>query len=111
MEFWRSEAYMAYFEHLDQQGGFYYEVRFPSSLFPTSAMPVLTSQLVIMFKQRWGDAPVHTIGAALFQSADRIHFFRDIGYQHYEYMHCPTGELWRSARCACNVVESFGMTD
>jgi alpha 1,2-mannosyltransferase len=32
LEFWRGEAYMAYFEHLDRSGGFYYE--------------------------RWGDAPV-----------------------------------------------------
>lgn len=60
-------------------------------------------------QQRWGDAPVHTIGAALLQSADRIHFFRDIGYQHYEYMHCPTGGLWQSARCACDPANSIGM--
>ncbi|KAJ9104260.1 Glycolipid 2-alpha-mannosyltransferase 1 [Naganishia cerealis] len=40
LNFWRSEAYMKYFEHLDNAGGFYYE--------------------------RWGDAPVHSIGAALF---------------------------------------------
>jgi hypothetical protein len=42
MEFWRSEAYLAYFDHLDQHGGFYYEVRFASP-FSTSAMPVRTS--------------------------------------------------------------------
>jgi metal-dependent hydrolase (beta-lactamase superfamily II) len=27
MELWRSEAYLAYFDHLDHHGGFYYEVR------------------------------------------------------------------------------------
>ena len=27
MEFWRGPAYTAFFEYLDQQGGFYYEVR------------------------------------------------------------------------------------
>ena len=27
MDFWRSEAYMKYFEYLDSKGGFYYEVR------------------------------------------------------------------------------------
>jgi alpha 1,2-mannosyltransferase len=59
--------------------------------------------------QRWGDAPVHTIGAALLQSADRIHFFRDIGYQHYQYMHCPTGDFWKSARCACDPANNIGM--
>ena len=37
---WRSEAYLAYFEYLDKAGGFFYE--------------------------RWGDAPVHSIAAALF---------------------------------------------
>ena len=25
MDFWRGEAYTKYFEHLDSQGGFYYE--------------------------------------------------------------------------------------
>jgi hypothetical protein len=47
---------MDFFEYLDQQGGFYYE--------------------------RWGDAPVHSIGAALFAKKDQIHFFDDIGYRH-----------------------------
>ena len=27
MDLWRSEAYMKFFEYLDQKGGFYYEVR------------------------------------------------------------------------------------
>jgi alpha 1,2-mannosyltransferase len=27
MDFWRGEAYTAFFEYLDAQGGFYYEVR------------------------------------------------------------------------------------
>lgn len=26
MDFWRSEAYMKYFDYLDATGGFYYEV-------------------------------------------------------------------------------------
>jgi hypothetical protein len=47
---------MDFFEHLDKAGGFYYE--------------------------RWGDAPVHSIGAALFAKKDQIHFFEDIGYRH-----------------------------
>lgn len=37
---WRSDAYLAYFDYLDKAGGFFYE--------------------------RWGDAPVHSIAAALF---------------------------------------------
>jgi hypothetical protein len=27
MDFWRGEAYTAFFDHLDKTGGFYYEVR------------------------------------------------------------------------------------
>ena len=37
---------MKFFEHLDKKGGFYYE--------------------------RWGDAPVHSIGAALFAKKEQI---------------------------------------
>ena len=103
MEFWRSEAYMAYFDHLDHHGGFYYEVRFLRDL------PIERPNRELCGKQRWGDAPVHTIGAALFQSADRIHYFHDIGYQHYEYQHCPTGDLWKSARCACDPANNYGI--
>ena len=29
LDFWRGEAYTAYFNHLDRSGGFYYEVRPP----------------------------------------------------------------------------------
>jgi len=76
MEFWRGEAFSAYFDYLDRNGGFYYE--------------------------RWGDANVHTIGAALFAGTERIHFFDEIGYSHYEYTHCPTGDLWRRGRCSCD---------
>jgi len=47
---------MAYFEHLDKAGGFFYE--------------------------RWGDAPVHSIAASLFLPRSQIHFFNDIAYVH-----------------------------
>lgn len=36
MRFWRSKAYSDFFDFLDSKGGFFYE--------------------------RWGDAPVHSIG-------------------------------------------------
>ncbi|KIP04630.1 glycosyltransferase family 15 protein [Phlebiopsis gigantea 11061_1 CR5-6] len=82
MDFWRSEAYMKYFEYLDQTGGFYYE--------------------------RWGDAPVHSIGAALFAKKEQIHFFDDIGYEHNPYTHCPKGAgLWKHGHCSCNPERSF----
>jgi len=82
MDFWRSEAYSKYFEYLDATGGFYYE--------------------------RWGDAPVHSIGAALFASKDQIHFFDDIGYEHNPYIHCPRGAgKWEKTKCSCNPERSF----
>ncbi|OJK04940.1 hypothetical protein ASPACDRAFT_74468 [Aspergillus aculeatus ATCC 16872] len=64
MEFFRGEQYSAYFEHLDRAGGFYYE--------------------------RWGDAPVHSIGLGLFADKNKVHWFRDIGYNHIPYYNCPT---------------------
>jgi len=48
MSFWRSPEYEAYFEHLDKAGGFFYE--------------------------RWGDAPVHSIGLGLFADPNSIHW-------------------------------------
>ncbi|KKY36703.1 putative glycosyltransferase family 15 protein [Diaporthe ampelina] len=63
MEFWRSQAYEDYFNHLDRAGGFFYE--------------------------RWGDAPVHSIALGLLEDKNRIHWFRDIGYQHIPFFNCP----------------------
>ncbi|KAJ3903112.1 glycosyltransferase family 15 protein [Lentinula edodes] len=76
MDFWRSEAYAKFFEFLDSKGGFYYE--------------------------RWGDAPVHSIAAALFLPKDQLHFFRDIGYRHEPFQHCPKGDDWVRGKCTCN---------
>jgi alpha 1,2-mannosyltransferase len=61
-------------------------------------------------RQRWGDAPVHSIGAALFAGTDHIHFFREIGYEHPPYTHCPAEKpIWERGRCTCNPENSFGM--
>ncbi|KAI0780821.1 glycosyltransferase family 15 protein [Trametes elegans] len=81
LDFWRGEAYSKYFDFLDEKGGFYYE--------------------------RWGDAPVHSIGAALFAKKDQIHFFNDIGYRHNPFQHCPQGELHKKGKCWCNPKENF----
>ncbi|KAI0030491.1 glycosyl transferase [Vararia minispora EC-137] len=82
MDLWRGPAYTAFFDYLDAKGGFYYE--------------------------RWGDAPVHSIAAALFTRKRDIHFFREIGYEHNPYIHCPTeNELWERGKCACNQARSF----
>ncbi|KAI0054090.1 glycosyltransferase family 15 protein [Auriscalpium vulgare] len=75
LDFWRGEAYSKFFEHLDKAGGFYYE--------------------------RWGDAPVHSIGAALLAPKDKLHFFHDIGYRHEPFQHCPMSESHRKGQCWC----------
>ncbi|KAI7652154.1 Alpha-1,2 mannosyltransferase, partial [Hortaea werneckii] len=78
----RSDAYIDYFNHLDHDGGFFYE--------------------------RWGDAPVHSIAAALLLPKDQIHFFNDIAYYHVPFTHCPTGEKTRlDLRCHCNPKDNF----
>ncbi|KAF9016819.1 glycosyl transferase [Hymenopellis radicata] len=76
LDFWRSEAYSKFFEYLESKGGFYYE--------------------------RWGDAPVHSIAAALFAPKDQLHFFRNIGYRHDPFQHCPSGDDWVGLNCECN---------
>jgi len=81
LDFWRGEAYTKFFDFLDSKGGFYYE--------------------------RWGDAPVHSIGAALFARKDQIHFFNDIGYRHEPFQHCPQGEAHSRGKCWCDEGQNF----
>lgn len=63
MDFFRSEPYNEWFKYLDETGKFYYE--------------------------RWGDAPVHSVGIGLFADTKDVHWFRDIGYFHDPYVNCP----------------------
>lgn len=72
MDFFRGEAYSAYVKHLDSTGNFYYE--------------------------RWGDAPVRSLGLALFADKRKIHWFRDIGYHHPPYRHCPNSPNTQGCR-------------
>ena len=82
LDFWRGEAYGKFFEHLDRAGGFYYE--------------------------RWGDAPVHSIGAALLAPKDKLHFFHDIGYRHEPFQRCPQSDDHKRGKCWCDASENFG---
>lgn len=76
LNFFRSERYMKFFEHLDKAGGFFYE--------------------------RWGDAPVHSIALTLMLNSSEIHHFSDIGYKHIPYYRCPHDlESYTSGRCFC----------
>jgi len=82
LDFFRSEAYNKYFEHLDKAGGFFYE--------------------------RWGDAPVHSIAVSLFMPKDQIHYFNDIGYFHVPFTNCPVDEATRLAKnCVCQPKKDF----
>jgi len=78
LDFWRSEAYTAYFNHLDRAGGFFYE--------------------------RWGDAPVHAIALGLFENKDKIHWFRDIGYQHIPFFNCPRRPVGKCKGCRTGIL-------
>ena len=99
LDFWRSEAYQKLFDYLESKGGFYYEVSEPF----TCSAPVLSH-----LSQRWGDAPIHSIAAGLFASKDQLHFFRDIGYKHEFFQHCPSGKEWEKGKCSCDPNDNFG---
>lgn len=58
-----SKTYQDYFAYLEASGGFY--------------------------RERWGDAPVHSLAVAMMLRKDEIHYFRDIGYKHTTLGHCP----------------------
>ncbi|EEB05997.1 alpha-1,2-mannosyltransferase [Schizosaccharomyces japonicus yFS275] len=82
LNFFRSDAYMKYFNYLDSQKGFFYE--------------------------RWGDAPVHSLAAALMLNKSQLHYFEDMGYFHPPWSHCPLDEeSHTSGRCLCNRDRSF----
>ncbi|CDO93287.1 unnamed protein product [Kluyveromyces dobzhanskii CBS 2104] len=86
LNFYRSDAYMDYFNFLDRSGGFFYE--------------------------RWGDAPVHSIAASLFLPRDKLHYFSDVGYHHPPYNNCPFDDQIRAkGKCYCNPDTDFTFRD
>lgn len=58
-----NDVYNAYFQYLEKSGGFW--------------------------RERWGDAPVHSLGLGMTLNVEDIHYFRDIGYRHSIIQHCP----------------------
>ena len=67
---------MDLFETLDRDSGFFYE--------------------------RWGDAPIHSIAAALTLKKEEIHFFNEIAYHHAPFAHCPPDDQTkRDLKCSC----------
>lgn len=79
-DFFRLKTYNDYVDFLEKTGGFYYE--------------------------RWGDAPIHSIAAALFLNKEQVHFFEDIGYTHDIFMHCPKN----GKNCNCDPARSVDFT-
>ena len=76
LNFFRSDEYKHFFETLDAKGGFYYE--------------------------RWGDAPVHSIGVSLLLRPDEIIHFDELGYFHSPFGTCPASYAVRlDQRCRC----------
>lgn len=76
LNFFRSDKYLKFFNHLDQKGGFYYE--------------------------RWGDAPVHSIAVSLLLNRDEIMHFDEIAYAHAPFNTCPISDsslLYQRCRC------------
>ncbi|KAI9267818.1 nucleotide-diphospho-sugar transferase [Sporodiniella umbellata] len=81
----RSKAYSDYFNYLDKAGGFFYE--------------------------RWGDAPVHSIAAALMLKKSEIHYFYDMGYFHNPHKQCPSEPSWLAVeKCSCDPINSNEQT-
>ena len=81
LNFFRSDAYLNFFNHLDSKGGFYYE--------------------------RWGDAPVHSVAVSLLLNKDEIIHFDEIGYYHPPYFTCPTAyNMIIGRRCICSSLSS-----
>lgn len=77
-KFLRSKEYQAYFNYLDQAKGF--------------------------FMERWGDAPVHSLGVAMLLNKSQVHHFQDIGYSHDPSTHCPARHR---NNCACDPIRSI----
>jgi mannosyltransferase len=63
VDLWDNPVYESYFQYLEESGGFY--------------------------KERWGDAPVHSLAVGFLLNLNQLHYFRDIGYQHTTIRHCP----------------------
>ena len=63
---WLDPGMAAWLDHVDSVGGIYYH--------------------------RWGDAPIHTLGVAMFVPLRQVHRFSDIGYTHLPFVQqLPSG--------------------
>ncbi|CAI5756046.1 unnamed protein product [Candida verbasci] len=73
VDLFSDNEYQDFFNFLDESGGFY--------------------------KERWGDAPIHSLYVGMKLNLNELHYFRDIGYQHDIFSHCPRDSV---VGCNCN---------
>ncbi|CAA7265492.1 unnamed protein product [Cyclocybe aegerita] len=100
MDFWRSAAFTAFFQHMDRSGGFHYDV---PPLFPIDHVVRVNWPSLSVVLQRWTNGPVLTIALALLAPRDQIHFFDEIGYHFQPFERCPLKEEnWVKGRCSCD---------
>ena len=69
---WRSVEYQSFMAHIEESMG--------------------------IFKYRWGDAPIKTIGVSLFVPKSQIHKFSDIAYKHAIFYVGPEMPRWEKKR-------------
>lgn len=67
LDFYRLKAYRDLFAYLDKEGGFYHE--------------------------RWGDAAVHSLAAAMLLKPEELHHFSDLGYIHDGLQYCTSRSM------------------
>ncbi|CDS09588.1 hypothetical protein LRAMOSA10948 [Lichtheimia ramosa] len=81
LNFFRGEAYQAYFDHIEQAGGIFYE--------------------------RWGDPIIQSLGAVLLLEKNDVHFWDNIGYRVADYFtHCPSDKALYK-KCSCRPEQNF----
>ena len=106
LEWFRSKEYGDLFAWLEERGGLYFE-RVHLSFLQTQPTPVSTLSspfpyqsnqflsIMLIFKSltnkqiQWGDAPIHSLAAALLLDPSQIHYFSDYGYLHDGLQRCP----------------------
>ncbi|GME75061.1 unnamed protein product [Ambrosiozyma monospora] len=86
MDFYRSEEYMHFFNFLDQKGGIYYE--------------------------RWGDAPIHSIGVSILLPYSKLQYFGNTGYYHAPNLQCDgSDQMLIDNQCVCDPKRDFTWSD
>lgn len=83
IEVWSNPIYESYFKYLEDNKGF--------------------------FKERWGDAPIHSIALGFLLELDELHYFRDIGYKHTTIGHCPVNHPNQNSGAGTHLDKLFGI--